>query len=188
MCDYRRGTDWCMGLLTTYIHQSELQLIKPPLLISTVHRLPQHPLSLLPVCCVNSHSLVTSSNSGDSSASRAHVVTARRISYTWTLSARLGSLLYSLGADPTENTASISFSIVVMGGLPSESPDIVSTGTCLPSRCSETAVCLSAYCIATAVLVRFEVSAHKRTYMPQYYLCWTLSNFCGIYILSYSNH
>jgi hypothetical protein len=31
-------------------------------------------------------------------------------------SAGLGFSLYSLGADPTENTASDSFSIVVMGG------------------------------------------------------------------------
>jgi hypothetical protein len=46
------------------------------------------------------------------------------------------------------------------GRLPSDSPDIVSAGTCLPSRCSETAICLFAYCIATTVLVVcFEVFA-----------------------------
>jgi hypothetical protein len=33
----------------------------------------------------------------------------------------------------------------------------VSAGTCLPNCCSETAVCLFVYCIATAVLVCFEV-------------------------------
>jgi hypothetical protein len=38
------------------------------------------------------------------------------------------------------------------GRLTSESPGIVSVGTCLPSRCSETTICLFAYCIATAVL------------------------------------
>jgi hypothetical protein len=34
--------------------------------------------------------------------------------------------------------------------------------------CLEKDVCLSAYCIATAVLVRFEVSAQQRVYKPQY--------------------
>jgi hypothetical protein len=42
-------------------------------------------------------------------------------------------------------------------------------GTCLPSRCLETAVCLFAYFIETAVLVCFEVSAEQRVYTPQYY-------------------
>jgi hypothetical protein len=41
------------------------------------------------------------------------------------------------------------------GRLPSDSPDIVPEGTCLPSRCSETAVCLFAYCVATTILVLF---------------------------------
>jgi hypothetical protein len=40
---------------------------------------------LFPACFVfNSHSLATASNIGDSLASRAHVVTVRRISYNWT--------------------------------------------------------------------------------------------------------
>jgi hypothetical protein len=34
--------------------------------------------------------------------------------------------------------------------------------------CSETAACLSAYCIATPVLVRFEVSAQQLVYTAQY--------------------
>jgi hypothetical protein len=68
--DYRRGLDWWMDLLTTYTHDSELQAITAPLLISTIHQSPQHPLSLFPACCVfTSRSLVTASNSGDSSAS-----------------------------------------------------------------------------------------------------------------------
>jgi hypothetical protein len=33
--DYRRGLDWWMDLLTTYTHDSELQVITAPLLIST---------------------------------------------------------------------------------------------------------------------------------------------------------
>jgi hypothetical protein len=36
-------------------------------------------------------------------------------------------------------------------------------------RCLETGVCLSAYCIATAVLVvHLEVSTQQRIYTPQY--------------------
>jgi hypothetical protein len=78
--------DWMLDLLNTYIHHSELQVITVPLLISTIHRSPQHPLSHFPASCVfNSRSLTTASNSGDSSASRAHVVTVRRISRNWTL-------------------------------------------------------------------------------------------------------
>jgi hypothetical protein len=38
--------DWKMDLLTTYIHDSEIQAITAPPLISTIHKLPQHPLSL----------------------------------------------------------------------------------------------------------------------------------------------
>jgi hypothetical protein len=84
--DYRRVMDWRTDLLTTCIHHSELQAITAPLLISRIHRSPQHPLSLLPACCVfTSRSLRTASNSGDSSASRAHVATVRRISCNWTL-------------------------------------------------------------------------------------------------------
>jgi hypothetical protein len=43
-------------------------------------------------------------------------------------------------------------------------------GTCLPSRCSETAICLFAYCLTSAVLVVcFEVFAKQRVCMPQYF-------------------
>jgi hypothetical protein len=60
-----------MGLLTTYIHHSELQAIAVPPLISTIHKSPQHPLSLCPACCVfTSRSLETGSNSRNSSTSR----------------------------------------------------------------------------------------------------------------------
>jgi hypothetical protein len=46
MCDYRRGMDWWMDLLTTYTHDSELQAITAPPLISTIHKSLQHPLSI----------------------------------------------------------------------------------------------------------------------------------------------
>jgi hypothetical protein len=58
MCDCRRGLDWWLDLLTTYTHNSELQVITGP------------PLSFFLVCCVfTSRSLVTSPNSRHSSAS-----------------------------------------------------------------------------------------------------------------------
>jgi hypothetical protein len=46
----------------------------------------------------------------------------------WDNSAGVGSLFYSLGADPTENTTSCSYSIIVML-LPSGSSDIVDVFT-----------------------------------------------------------
>jgi hypothetical protein len=47
MCDYRRGFNWWMNLLITYTHDSELQAITVPLLISTIHKSPQRPLNLI---------------------------------------------------------------------------------------------------------------------------------------------
>jgi hypothetical protein len=45
-CDYRRGLNWWKDLLTTYTHDSELQVITAPPLISTLHKSPQHRLSI----------------------------------------------------------------------------------------------------------------------------------------------
>jgi hypothetical protein len=45
MYDYRQGLDWRMNLLTTYTHDSELQAITAPPLISTIHKSPQHPFT-----------------------------------------------------------------------------------------------------------------------------------------------
>jgi hypothetical protein len=74
-CDYRRGVDWILDLLTTYIYDSELQAVTAPPLISTIHKSPQHPLSPFPDCCVlTSRSLETASNIGDSSPTRTHVL------------------------------------------------------------------------------------------------------------------
>jgi hypothetical protein len=128
----------------TCTYHSEPQVITPLSRISTLYKLPQHPLSPFPAWCVfNNRSLEMAPNTGDSSASRAHVVTVRRIYRNWTLadcqlnytaissqpplqssnhcllstnSAGLGSSLYSLGIDPTENIASNSPSSVVMSG------------------------------------------------------------------------
>jgi hypothetical protein len=73
------GFDWCLYLFTTWTPQdSELQVITAPPLLSTIHKSPQHPLRNVPACCVFvSHSLATASNSGDSSASRAHVLSSQ---------------------------------------------------------------------------------------------------------------
>jgi hypothetical protein len=46
LCDYRRGVNWWMYLLTDYTHHSELQVITALSLISTFYKSPQHPLSL----------------------------------------------------------------------------------------------------------------------------------------------
>jgi hypothetical protein len=78
--------DWWMDLLTTYIRHSELHVITALSLISTLYKSPQHPLFLfLAYCAFNSHSLATASKSGDSSAFRAYLIAARRISRNWTL-------------------------------------------------------------------------------------------------------
>jgi hypothetical protein len=106
-----------MDFLTTCTHDSEVQVITAPPLISMIHKAPQNPQSLFPVRWdSNSHWLATAFNSRDSSVSRAHVVTVRRISSNWIYSTGLGSRLYSIGTDPTENIESNSSSIVVMNG------------------------------------------------------------------------
>jgi hypothetical protein len=74
-----------MNLLTTYTHDSELQTITAPPLISTIHKSPQHPLSLFQPAVFTSRSLATASNSGDLSGSRAQVL----------FSQTLGTLLVS---------------------------------------------------------------------------------------------
>jgi hypothetical protein len=75
MCgNYRRGLDWWMDLLITYIHNSELQVITAPSLLSIIRKWLQHPLSIFQACyVVISRSLATAANSGNSSASRAHI-------------------------------------------------------------------------------------------------------------------
>jgi hypothetical protein len=58
-----------MDLLTTYTHDWELQAIKAPPLISKIHRLPQHPLSLFQPTVFTRRSLKTASNDEDFSVS-----------------------------------------------------------------------------------------------------------------------
>jgi hypothetical protein len=59
-----------MDLLTTYTHDSEVQAITAPPPTSTVRKSPQHPLSIFQRDVFTSRSLVTASNSEDSSGSR----------------------------------------------------------------------------------------------------------------------
>jgi hypothetical protein len=77
LCEYIRGMDWWMDLLTTYIHHSELQVTTALSIISTLYKSPQHLLNLFPACLFISRSLATASNSGDYSASRAQVLSSQ---------------------------------------------------------------------------------------------------------------
>jgi hypothetical protein len=115
--------------VTTCTHHSKLRVITLSLISALYAKL--HAKCSLSCSVSDSRSLATASNN-------------------WTRSADLGSSLYSLMADVTENTASNMFSIVCYGRLSSDSLDIVFA--CLPNRCSETVVCLCAYCIGTAAL------------------------------------
>jgi hypothetical protein len=144
VCDCRRGIDWWMDLLTTYAHNSELQVITALSLISTIHRSPQHSLSLSLACCVlTNRSLAMASNSGDSSASCSQVLSSHlpvqnscQLSLL-SLSCRVqrtrfpNSLLYNSSVRTTQKTPlSKSKSIVACV--------FVTVDMCLPSRCSET--------------------------------------------------
>jgi hypothetical protein len=126
---------WILDLLFTCKHHSELRVITAPLLISTIHRSPQHPLSLSTACCVfNSRSLATASNNGDSSASCAHVDTVRLISSNWTLSqlstelpqtplqssTQLPILNWLLTTDPRQAAISNQSSLLFTGWLSTE--------------------------------------------------------------------
>jgi hypothetical protein len=67
--------DWIFDLLITYTHHSGTTRKFTALpLISTLYISPQHPLRLLQPAVFTSRSLATTSNSGDSSALRAHAV------------------------------------------------------------------------------------------------------------------
>jgi hypothetical protein len=66
MCDYRRGLGWKMDLLAASNYSATADL----------HNSPQHPLSLFQPA-VFIRSLATASNSGDSSASRAQILSSQ---------------------------------------------------------------------------------------------------------------
>jgi hypothetical protein len=68
-----------LDILTTYTHDSELQVITAPALISTLFQITTVPSMSFPVYVFTSRSLATASNNGDPSASRAHVLSERRL-------------------------------------------------------------------------------------------------------------
>jgi hypothetical protein len=109
----------------------------------TIH----YTLRLFPTCYVtNSCFLATAPNSEDSSASRANVLTARRISRNWTQVAALGSSLYSLEGDPTK-TSRTDF-LFFYGRLLNDRPDIVDV---FKDRYWVTHVLSRDRCLATAL-------------------------------------
>jgi hypothetical protein len=145
-------------------HQSEPQVITALSLISTLYISLHHPVCLFPDCCLfNSRFLATASNSRDSSASCAHVVTVRRIYRNWTLvncelnySASLAELDSNANPQLTQPAWGPRYRLQQSlycryGQFPSDSPDIVSAGTCLPSRCSATHVPSRVRCTVTVL-------------------------------------
>jgi hypothetical protein len=88
--DCRRGLDWRIDLLTTYIHHLELEGIAALSLISTLCKSPEQPLSVFIACCVFiSRHLATALDSGDSSASRAQVLSSQPLMQNSTLNWQL---------------------------------------------------------------------------------------------------
>jgi hypothetical protein len=124
-----------------YTQHSEPQAITAPSLISTLYKSPQHLLSLfqpavlkpavprqrlLTVEILQVHALRSSiqpplQNSLNTAPCRAQLNCTQP---AW------GSSPYSLGVDPTENTASITCSTVVMGGCLATAKILL---TCLPA-------------------------------------------------------
>jgi hypothetical protein len=76
--DYRRGMDWWMDLLTTYTYHLEQQVITVLSLIATLYKSLQYLLSLFPACYLFiRRALAAACNSGDSSVSRAQVLSSQ---------------------------------------------------------------------------------------------------------------
>jgi hypothetical protein len=149
VCNCRRGMDWWESIyLTTYTRHSELQVITPLSLISTLYE-SLHAKSSTACCVFTSRSLATASNSGYSSTSRAQVRSLLSLTYRTQLL--------------TDWLAPIVFVTSPLHRLSRKHPSIVAcvfiaAGTCLPIRCLETSYITSLFirlsrghCIATAV-------------------------------------
>jgi hypothetical protein len=137
----------------TCTHHSELQVITTPPLISTLYKLPHHPLSPFPASCIFiGSSLATAFNSGDSSASRAQVLSSQPPMQNSTLNRQVtiihSTIVFSLLCLPC--TAQLSSSpnsllyITAQCG-PRRQHSVshfacitVLAGMCLLSRCPET--------------------------------------------------
>jgi hypothetical protein len=125
-----------MDLLTTYTHDSQLQATTAPPLISTIHKSPQHQLSLFPPSCVFiSRSLVMASKSRNSTTSRAQSLSSQPpVQNSTELSTQLTSieltaptvLVITSRHEPYRKHRSSTVAFVS-----------VTAGTCLPSFCPE---------------------------------------------------
>jgi hypothetical protein len=124
--------DRWLDLLTTYTHNSELQGLTAPPLISTIHKSPQHPLSLCRACCVSTPAVPWQRpcNSGGSSASLDQALSSQTPAQN-----SLGCPNCLQDNYHVESRISNSASIVAHR--------FVATGTCLPSRCLETSLLYS---------------------------------------------
>jgi hypothetical protein len=104
--------DWWMDLLTIYTHHLKLQVITALLLISTIHNLLKAKSS--PAFSVfHSSSLTTASNRGNSSASRAHVLSSQPPLQNSTLNLQLTTRPPTLNWRPTESKVKVIFRLTV---------------------------------------------------------------------------
>jgi hypothetical protein len=108
-CDYRRGIDWIFDILThLYI---PLRITSNYGIIANLHTLQLTTVSAknLPVCnSFNSRSLVTASNSGDSSASHAQVLLLQPpVQNSWKPSTQLQRHLFSVSLAELHWTANL---------------------------------------------------------------------------------
>jgi hypothetical protein len=114
-------SDWILDLLTTYTHDSQIQVITSPPLISTIHKSPQHPLGLfqpaVSLPAVPWKRLLTME------ILQLHALKSLFTDSHTELSCNLVPCLQHLGTDHTENNSSS----VVSGFVAAE--------MCLPRRC-----------------------------------------------------
>jgi hypothetical protein len=177
-CDCSRGVDWILDLLTPLITASSYSAISN----LHNSQITTAPVKHFLACCVfNSCSMLAASNSEDSSASGTQVLPTPTLvqnsqpaipsteldrhlfsasnarhtalnSLSIIFSAGLGSSLYSLGEDATENTVPNSSFIVsceiVSSGI-SLPRNYVSSGSIIPAFRSNVTVLLFIFCVAT---------------------------------------
>jgi hypothetical protein len=116
--------EWIYWPLT---HASEVQVLTAPPLISTVHKLSQHPLSPFPACFVFTRRSLTAAS--DMEILQLHA---------------LRSSLHSL---PCRTATQLTSSVALLRIC------CLATGTCLPSRCPETVTILQSHRLATGIYV-----------------------------------
>jgi hypothetical protein len=147
-----RVLDWILDLVTTYTHNSELQAITAPSLMSTTHISPQHKLRFPAWSVLTSRSLITAINSGDHSASAFKFSLNDGFLPTDSF---LHRLPYRTGL-----VAPFVFLITPRHGPRRQHRSSVTAGTCLLNRCSAAAVysCLLRICCLATNVVPSSVS------------------------------